>query len=804
MRHDKRRGYQWVVLGIFAATFLLADGCATTSPVPVSPSYSAQMKAVTAGYEHDSHPVDTSITYSPGIVRKTLPEDVVVDPDTGAERVRDEYIVALRPGNTDLDFLRILPGLGIDGELVGYVPTFRMVQLHAPRLDAQHLQAIRGLPMVDWVAVNHVQKTEQTTATARKAAPWYLETFGIAGLQALGDGHGVRIAIIDSGLDVGLASFADRIVDPYSVVTTSSVFEDHAYTSGGNVTRVIDHGTRVASMAGVVAPGAHIIPLQVFGWSVQEGKLLCNDLAIVEALARAIADGAQVINLSVGTDYSRFIRYGEPLPDDQGQARQAMKKIGHDGADIYTRVLGECQSRNILVVCSAGNEGVDDASVQPLVATGLTIVAGAIGRDGVMAGFSNRGRMVDCFAPGVDCDLEGAGATRFAVSGTSFSSPFVAGVLALARSANLEIDARSAKRALRDSNFQGRLSILPAQPNPVFYPAALFRGLGAQVPSDDSPISAQYMFARRYRSLFIDAADSEPTWLDRILRYYAFRGWAFEESDAEYQAALARAPRNIPMLVQRVVENESGDYIAAVLLSDIELPPDVLTGLVARIGSSDYVALVVAAKDVRQAIPGLHERLRRGATEFNSNTLSALGHFGDPSSLPVVESYLRERQGATSFERGEELACTTLITLAGGHPDPEGLALLNRSWDRYQDVAADQWFSPDGYWDNILVATRMVENQVLMRDARGLVEAARLLRLLDSLERPIPAAEDETRVSDADWNRFSGGRQRGIESLQSIVNEYLPNALKYDHLADQSDRRRMLSHMASFFESFHF
>jgi hypothetical protein len=90
-----------------------------------------------------------------------------------------------------------------------------------------------------------------------------------------------------------------------------------------------------------------------------------------------------------------------------------------------------------------------------------------------------------------------------------------------------------------------------------------------------------------------------------------------------------------------------------------------------------------------------------------------------------------------------------------------------------------------------------------LRDQRGLVEATRILDVLDGLETPAARAgihgtwEDERAA-----RQFSEDRKRGLESLQAIVNPYLPGDLKFDHLAAGPERKKALARMAQYFARF--
>jgi hypothetical protein len=474
-----------------------------------------------------------------------------------------------------------------------------------------------------------------------------------------------------------------------------------------------------------------------------------------------------------------------------------MRAIARDDITLYRNVLEQCAKRGILVVCAAGNEGLDDASVQPLVASGLTIAVGAIDREGVTAGFSNKGSLVDCFAPGVAVDLPGTNGTRFAVSGTSFSAPFVSGTLALAESAGIPLRTAEAKKALSETSFQGRLSILPASSKPVFYPVAFFRHFGVRLPAEDSLQDRQYAFMSRYAKFLISSSDPDQLRLRKILGYYAARKYAFEETEAEFKAALSIAPRQVPYLVHALAAGEAGDYVAALLLDRLPLSNDDLKAVAATIPNSDYAAIVLSNKQYRACVPALHERLGRKTTDFNSNTLNALSELADPASIGVIKDYLAARQKALPFERGEDVACWALARLLDSAPEPGLAAILDLSWERYRGKATEAWLASP-YDRNIDSATTMVRAFARLRDVRGLSEAVRLLGVFDGLTWPQDPADPDR---DA---RLSQELQEGVEELQELINSHLPTSLKYDHLESEGARRRMLSGIAAFFETYSF
>lgn len=247
------------------------------------------------------------------------------------------------------------------------------------------------------------------------------------------DGAGVRLAVIDSGIDAAHMAFSGVTLDRVDF-TNTGIDDDngHGTHCAGTIFGRDINGTRIGVARGVT--------------DAMIGKVLdangSGDSAMLfKAIAWAINGGANVVSMSLGFD---FPGYAEYLHTQQGYPITMATSIALRDYTANLRAFDALMafaasqipfSGGSVIAAAAGNEALHpeipiSASV-PAAANGVVSVgAVSIRPTGVqIARFSN----TDCqlVAPGVDIVSAKAGGGLVAFNGTSMACPHVAGVAAL-------------------------------------------------------------------------------------------------------------------------------------------------------------------------------------------------------------------------------------------------------------------------------------------------------------------------------------------------------------------------------------
>jgi flagellar hook assembly protein FlgD len=326
-------------------------------------------------------------------------QGATVSPDAGDAQVRLVVRTATRAAGRDI--VDVVDGLARQGARpVGRLPRLNAVSLEVPSSRAAGLRALllrRG--DVTSVEVAHRRYLNEAPADPRFAEQKsYLEVVRAPAAWDRTHGAGdVRIAVVDSGVDVTHPDLAPKIAGAFNAVQP-----------GTGVRDLVGHGTGVASVAAAatsngegIAGAGYDSSLLAVKVADRTGRIFTDDLA--KGIVWAADSGADIINLSLG-----------------GPTSDGLEKAAVEYA----------QRRGALVVAAAGNEGTSTRQF-PGALAGVLAVGATTANGTARAAFSSFGPWVDVAAPGRSILLATPGGGYERADGTSFSSPMVAGEAAL-------------------------------------------------------------------------------------------------------------------------------------------------------------------------------------------------------------------------------------------------------------------------------------------------------------------------------------------------------------------------------------
>jgi subtilisin family serine protease len=264
---------------------------------------------------------------------------------------------------------------------------------------------------------------------------WAPQALRLPEAHALSTGAGMRVAVLDTGIDSHHPALAGKLLPGFDFVD----FDADPSEVGSAATSIsFGHGTHVAGIVAMVAPGAKIMPLRVLdaagqgnAWVIAEAMLYAVD----PDANPATNDGAHVINLSLGSlsrthildAVAKLSTCAIPpavvLPTDE------LADPGYNGDRDRCNAFS-----GAVIVAAAGNDASKDAQEYPAAegAYGLMAVTASTAAK-TLASFSNFGSWVHIAAPGEGITSLMPGGGYASWSGTSMAAPMAAGTAALLR-----------------------------------------------------------------------------------------------------------------------------------------------------------------------------------------------------------------------------------------------------------------------------------------------------------------------------------------------------------------------------------
>ncbi|MBE0451820.1 MAG: S8 family serine peptidase [Clostridia bacterium] len=266
------------------------------------------------------------------------------------------------------------------------------------------LDTLRKNPNVDYVEYDYIASIDYIPNDPYYPAQSYLPNMNTAAAWDITLGSpNVVIAVLDTGISSGNFDMQGNVIGGYNFISDNTNYADDN-----------GHGTMVASVAaGITDNGYGIAGIsgksKLLAVKVMNSSGSGTYSTMIKGIEYAVSNGANVINMSIG-----------------GRTVSTALKLAVDNAI----------SSGVTVVAAAGNEG--STSLSYPAAFENVIGVGAVDFYNNKTSYSNTGQGITLMAGG---SARVATTTTYigTASGTSFASPYVAGLVALMYSSNAEV-----------------------------------------------------------------------------------------------------------------------------------------------------------------------------------------------------------------------------------------------------------------------------------------------------------------------------------------------------------------------------
>ena len=248
-------------------------------------------------------------------------------------------------------------------------------------------------------------------------------------------GHGVTVAVIDTGLDYNHPDLKDNFVDGYDFVNNDNdPMDDNGH---GTHCAGIIAGTGMASDFKFVGVAPNT---ELYAYKVMDNEGNGYTSWFIEGMERAVdpngdgnfSDHVDVISISAG--------------DSSGHPDDAISIAANNAVDL-----------GVVVVAAAGNDGPSYDTISSPGCAKRVICVGATDKNDEVASFSSRGSdyaeiiKPDVVAPGTDIVSAWPGRSYCSLRGTSMACPHVTGVVALTLQMHPDWTPDEIKTALRNT-----------------------------------------------------------------------------------------------------------------------------------------------------------------------------------------------------------------------------------------------------------------------------------------------------------------------------------------------------------------
>ncbi|WP_317453360.1 S8 family serine peptidase [Streptomyces xanthii] len=280
--------------------------------------------------------------------------------------------------------------------------------------------------VVGALAVMGVGFAPNATAFDAQSKQWYLDAMQTDQMWKVSTGKGVKVAVIDSGVNSQTSSLKGQVLTS-EVAKSVSYHATQDFSGHGTSMAELIAGTGAGGGVKGLAPDAKILPYRIQMKDLKDKGELAKTAEPAVAIRAAADSDAKILNMSIG---SEFID-----PDIEAALKYAA-------------------SKGKLMMVAVGNEGVRSGHIDYPAAYPYAVGVGSVDQSGTVSKTSSYGNYVDLAAPGISvpgwCD-ESFKAYCMRDGGTSSATAVASGAAALIWSAHPDWTANQVLRSLIDT-----------------------------------------------------------------------------------------------------------------------------------------------------------------------------------------------------------------------------------------------------------------------------------------------------------------------------------------------------------------
>ncbi|MDX2150176.1 MAG: S8 family peptidase [Bryobacteraceae bacterium] len=327
--------------------------------------------------------------------------------DKRADQQRDKVDVVREAISTNVRFLNsaeVAPGVGpvsgVGQDLIGFDVNLYEAPIVTASLTEAEVSNLKKNPDVAMVEEDGLCYALSTASLVFEGQPSPLAETVPAGISQVkapaawdsSRGKGIRVAVLDTGIDAGHPDLAANVKGAVSFVPGET-------PADGN-----GHGTHCAGTIAAAMNGVGVVGVAPAAW-LYAVKVLANNGSgnwswLIAGINWCINNGIKIISMSLG---------------------------GSGAPAALETMCNTAFNKGLLLIAAAGNSGPGNNTVNVPGKYKNVIAVSAIDNANVIAPFSSRGPEVEICAPGVNVLSTVPGGGYGTKSGTSMACPHVAG-----------------------------------------------------------------------------------------------------------------------------------------------------------------------------------------------------------------------------------------------------------------------------------------------------------------------------------------------------------------------------------------